>query len=313
MANYKTGDIIRLTRIATGMSQEELSDGICSVETLSRIENGKHKIKKDTYYRLMARMERTPGKNYAVCSGKNMSLLEERREFETAMRKFDYALAEEYLTKLKSKIADDAANQQYLKKAEALVEYHNKRIGVETLIELLEEAIRITIPEYETYLEKIYPYTEQEVLNLMNLANAYRNANQKEKAMTIYQALLDSLGTGYMMERDRATLEIVIMRNMALVLGELERYEESTELLIAALKRSKERRYGHMLPTALAQIAWNIMHQIERGEVDVSEAERAKCYTRQAYYIAAARDEYKIKESMREYYEKTFGEKITIS
>ena len=39
MANYKAGDVIRLTRNAVGMTQEELSDGICSVETLSRIEN----------------------------------------------------------------------------------------------------------------------------------------------------------------------------------------------------------------------------------------------------------------------------------
>ena len=33
MANYKAGDVIRLTRNAVGMTREELSDGICSVET----------------------------------------------------------------------------------------------------------------------------------------------------------------------------------------------------------------------------------------------------------------------------------------
>ena len=47
MANYKAGDVIRLTRNAVGMTQEELSDGICSVETLSRIENNRHKIKRE--------------------------------------------------------------------------------------------------------------------------------------------------------------------------------------------------------------------------------------------------------------------------
>ena len=49
MGNYNVGDMIRLSRIAKKMTQEELSEGVCSVETLSRIENGKHKVKSDTY------------------------------------------------------------------------------------------------------------------------------------------------------------------------------------------------------------------------------------------------------------------------
>lgn len=53
MAYYRAGEIIRLNRIALGMTQEELSEDICSVETLSRIENGHHKVKKETYKRLM--------------------------------------------------------------------------------------------------------------------------------------------------------------------------------------------------------------------------------------------------------------------
>ena len=48
MANYRAGDVIRLTRQAVGMTQETLCENICSVETLSRIENGKHKVKRET-------------------------------------------------------------------------------------------------------------------------------------------------------------------------------------------------------------------------------------------------------------------------
>ena len=53
MSNYNVGDIIRLTRLSIGMSQEELSDDICSVQTFSRIENGKVNVKKNTYQQLM--------------------------------------------------------------------------------------------------------------------------------------------------------------------------------------------------------------------------------------------------------------------
>ena len=50
MANYKVGDIIRLTRKSVGMSQEEIAFlAELTPETISRIESGKHKITQNTY------------------------------------------------------------------------------------------------------------------------------------------------------------------------------------------------------------------------------------------------------------------------
>ena len=46
-----------------------IRDSICSVETFSRIERGKTKIKGDTYKKIMERLERNTDKFYAVCSG----------------------------------------------------------------------------------------------------------------------------------------------------------------------------------------------------------------------------------------------------
>ena len=40
MAYYRAGEVIKLNRIALNMTQEQLCEGICSVKTLSRIENG---------------------------------------------------------------------------------------------------------------------------------------------------------------------------------------------------------------------------------------------------------------------------------
>lgn len=312
MANYRTGDVIRLTRQAVGMTQETLCENICSVETLSRIENGKHKVKRETYRRLMERMERIPEKNYAICTGKHMELLEEKQEFEDAVSKFDYEKADICLQRLKEKIGDGVLNEQYIVKAEALADYDNKRIDVGELIVRLEAAIRMTLPEYERYLDKEYPYTEQEVLALMNLAGAYRRAKRYEDGIKIYRALLKSLQLGYMMERDSVILEIMVMRNMALIYGETEKYEESNKLLKEAIQLSKEMDYGTMLPTALWQMAWNMMHQIENGERDCLEIVCAKAYTRQAYYIAAARDEYMLLEAIRNYYERKFEENVEI-
>ena len=123
MANYKAGDVIRMTRKSIGMSQETLCDGICSVETLSRIENGKHREKKETYEHLMARMERTTGKNYAICTSDDMELLEERTHLEDALTKYDYSEAERYLNLLKEKVSDNILNKQFIKNTEAVLWY----------------------------------------------------------------------------------------------------------------------------------------------------------------------------------------------
>lgn len=56
MANYRANDVIRLTRKAVGLSQEAISEGICSVETFSRIERGKTKIKGDCEFPYKSRV-----------------------------------------------------------------------------------------------------------------------------------------------------------------------------------------------------------------------------------------------------------------
>ena len=164
MANYRVRDVIRLTRKAAGITQEQLSDGICSVETLSRIENGKHAVKRETYSQLMARMGRNTSRCYALCMSKDMELLEERIWLEDALAKFDYREADRYLSILKRKIADTPMNQQYIARIEGLLDYRNKRIDAEEWIKREENAIRLTVPEYEKYLfiekkEDAFPFT----------------------------------------------------------------------------------------------------------------------------------------------------------
>ena len=53
MVYYNANEVIKLTRKAMGLTQEELSEGICEVVTLSRIENGHTSVKRSTYKKLM--------------------------------------------------------------------------------------------------------------------------------------------------------------------------------------------------------------------------------------------------------------------
>lgn len=185
MANYRVGDIIRLTRIASGLTQEQLSENICSVETMSRIENGKHGVKKDIYQKLMEKMNRNPERSYAICVDKDMQIIEERAAFEEAMTRHDFERADEYMTLLKEKAGESVLTKNYVRRESAFLDFYQNRITSTELVEILEELAEETVPDYRRYMEEkiIFPFTEQEIILFKRLAVAYGRNDKNELAL----------------------------------------------------------------------------------------------------------------------------------
>lgn len=316
MANYRAGDVIRLTRNAAGMTQEQLSEGICSVETLSRIENGRHAVKQSVYEQLMARMERDTRKNYAVCVSKDMELLEERIWLEDALSKHEYEKAERYLDIVKSKIEDSSISRQYVERLEGVVGYQLGRIGGEELVQKLEKAIKITVPYYEYHLyienkEQVYPFTELEIYILISLASAYGYIGQPHKSIQINEALLSCLKVGYMDENSIIKLQMVIENNYVKALERAGKYQEALEKARKVLKLAVINNYGKMLPPALLEISWNIRKICNDSGGNLDDIEQdTKRMLRQAYYIAAARKDYVTLKIIKKYYLKCFAEGV---
>lgn len=312
MSNYRAGDVIRMTREYIGISREELSDGICSPQTLYRLECGKTRVKKELYAKLMAKMERVPGKNYAVCVGKNMELLEERELLEAAMRRFDYEKADEYVKKLKEKADDNLITKQYVKKAEALVDYYCKRCSGEETIERLKESIRLTLPEYEKCLEKRFPFTEQEIMNLMSLAGAYFHTDKEEKAIKIYRKLLECLDMDYIFGENVEHIKGIVMRNLSAAYFSIGKREEALELNGICLKRAKKKNNGRDFHVLLGDRAAIILELVKTGKKDKAEMYEIKKYLRQSYILAAARGDHICAQVIENAYKKEFGETIVI-
>lgn len=316
MANYRAGDVIRLTRNAVGMTQEQLSDGICSVETLSRLENGKHAVKQSVYEQLMARMERDTRKSYAVCVSKDMELLEERIWLEDALSKHEYERAEIYLDIVKRKIEDSCISRQYVERLEGVVGYRLGRIGAEELVQKLEKAIRITVPDYECHLyienkERVYPFTELEIYTLMSLASAYGYIEQPHKSIQIYEALLLCLKAGYIDENSAIKLKMVIEDNYVRALERAGKYKEALEKAREVIKSAIINNYGKIIPPILLEISWNKRKICKDNGENLDDIEQdTKRRLRQAYYIAAARKDYVNLGIIKNYYLECFGEEV---
>lgn len=158
MGRYRLGDIIRMTRKSLSITQEQLSEDICSVETLSRIETGKQNPSRDVYELLMERMGRIRDRAYSMLSVSDFKVLEKTIQFEECIHARDYHKAEYILDDIKMKLGDSQLDKQFLIRAQSLVDYRLGRISPDEFLEELKKAITITIPNYEKVSIANWPY-----------------------------------------------------------------------------------------------------------------------------------------------------------
>ena len=291
MAYYNANEMVRLTRIAKGITQEELCFGICDVSTLSKMENGHFKIKQTTYHKLMEKMGRMPEKRYAILLDKEGRISEDRTEWERAYKSQDYEEAEKHLRKMKESADDNLLTKQYLVRAEALIDYRLKRISADELINRIDAAIRITVPEYEKYLgqEKVFPFVKEELLTLMSLGNAYRKVGKCEQSIQIYERILKCLNTGYINEPDSSTMAITVKYNVIRMHTAMGKHVEALAECDECLRLCKERDYSSILLSFLTAKAHNYVRLVEKGQLGEEGLSIAKKLLQQAYGLAIAR------------------------
>ena len=310
MSNYRAGDVIRLTRIANGISQEALSEGICSVQTLHRIENGKTRVKQELYRKLMEKMERIPEKNYAVCVGRDMELLEERFHFENAMNCYDYENAEKHLNSMKEHADNNIITEQYLRRAQNLLLYYQKKIDEAELIRQLEASLSLTVPDYMHMLDKNFPFTEQELLHLMSIANAYAHQNQFDDSILILKKVIRCIEMEYMSGPYTEHMKLICKRNLAVYYLWKKEYRKAFFILQECLEIVKIGNEGNHLLKILNDIGCAIMEQIESGEGDINNIFLAKKCIIQAYYMALAKDNKMFAEKEKKNFMEYFHEEI---
>ncbi len=312
MANYRVGDIIRLTRIASGLTQEQLSENICSVETMSRIENGKHGVKKDIYQKLMEKMNRNPERSYAICVDKDMQIIEERAAFEEAMTRHDFERADEYMTLLKEKAGESILTKNYVRRESAFLDFYQNRITSAELVEILEELAEETVPDYRRYMEEkiIFPFTEQEIILFKRLAVAYGRNDKNELALEISEMLLRSLRSKYMIEWKKN--ELSVYGNMARYYQKIGQYEVAYNINDTLIYEAKKYDNGILVEESLFDKAWDILREIRNGKREKEEIEECKKLMRKAYYLSLSRNDQTNMKIFSDYYATQFGESIGV-
>lgn len=288
MGRYRLGDIIRMTRKSLSITQEQLSDGICSVETLSRIENGNQNPNRDTYELLMERMGRIRERAYSMLSISDFKVLEKMKQFEDYSKLYDFYQADIILREIKKILGDSILDKQFLIRAESLVDYHLNRISKEEYLESVQKAIQLTIPKYGTISLSNWPLNHNEAVLLINISIAFAERGDYKQAIDILEDVNIAMNQSYMEELQRVTFKVTIANNLSKWYGLVGSHDKAIEIANEGIMMCKKYNLGNALPNLLYGIAWNKEQLIDKGVLlPVNNRECLK-YLKQAYYIASA-------------------------
>lgn len=229
MEAYRIGEIIREERIRKRISQEELCFGICSVATLSRIENSAQNPSFKVREALLERLGHST-ENLVIYAEDNEirkhRLEDEIRAGIVHWQEID-GLLERYGELIAVRGTEDRLEEQFYKMAEAIQAFYTKAWEWERIREQLTEALQITMPGYQPgQIEGIRLLTATELQILNNIALTYAKEEENEKAIHILQFLV------YYLEKDRLNVESpgkyypVLLYNLVVILDRENRFKE---------------------------------------------------------------------------------------
>lgn len=274
---YCLNQVIRSRRRLLGISQETLADGICEPRTLSRIENYGGNLHRKNRKELLQRVNMSGERyDYEVITDQYEDYIL-RSELDRAIVLGKWDSAVRLLSLLHQRVPDIPTNRQYLQKNEAQIDearLHNSdsQPSEWEMKDRLEAAIGFTLP---MDIEKIGEWpvgslSVNEILTLIEYAFHYKKRRMHEKCLSILLYIKSCLQCS---ETDLAYYEDLYTRvgiNVASVLGDLGRYQESNEVTISCMKLSLENQNTRRISQYLYGIAWNMAQQLP----DCPEAER---------------------------------------
>ncbi len=280
MQNFFLGDYIRQRRLELGLTQEQVCEGICEPITLSRIENGKQTPSRVRINAILQRLDLPDDRYYALLTKNELEIEALEKEIVACNATGRVEEGFKQIEKLEAFAEGEPLIQQFIIRSRLLLEQVEKRYTEQEEIEILTQAIRLTVPDFNTEEIEKKLYTRDEIKIINQIANAYSCAGNQKKAADIFYQMLKYIRKHIKETITSAGVLPMILYNYARVLDLAGRYEEGIEYAL----ETKEVciKYGHYqyLPRCI-EIYGECCYFL--GKIEESK----KAY-RQAYYICEA-------------------------
>lgn len=277
MSVYNIGTFIKYRRSELGLTQEELSEGICSVTTLSRIETGSHPPTRAHAQALLQRLGGTDFFPY-VASEKEFEMLELQWETRLALARHDIKSAKELIQKLTdySDIFSDIDRQLF---EVMYTSINSDEFSDEEALKRYEDALKIT---HSSYRKDNLPgaLSHEEAAALSNIAIRYDILGERETAIKIFYHL-KKYYENYVTDIEEARRALpTIIYNLTKILGLCGRYDECIDVCDQGIAFCKKYSRCEKLAQILYNKAWSLNR---RGKN--SDAKEALQSAKEAYCL----------------------------
>ena len=237
------GEMIRTMRKQAKLSLKDLSQGICSVANLGKIENDE--IQGHIHYLepILQRLGRDPMLycNFFL-SKKDFEARELRDSINLLLsqRKFDEATI--LLAKLKTyKAYKTKANLQFIKRVEAEIFALDHKKSHQKTQKMLLDAINVTLPDFDEEKIESYALSLDESIIIRELAVSVMESEDYNRAERIFESLIKNLNRRYVDEFEKARIYDSTVSNYTTCLGRKNKRHEAIKIIEEAENFNRSR------------------------------------------------------------------------
>lgn len=304
-----SNEIIAKCRKLCKLSQEKVSEDVCTVEQYSRIETGKCSPKEKSYRALMEKMNQAQERNRFFINAQEYCMHEKIRKIELKINGKETRKAAEEWEKIRREIADESLNnQQYIARYDALMKRYNEEIDFQEYIVEMENALRITMPEFEKGDIMNWPLSRMEIILLSSIASAYYTVGRNEEAKRIYYALWDSIAESSADSIYHITEYRLLSYNIGLLEGKEHNYTKAREILNCGIQSCMKAGRIEMIASFLYCLGWVLRR--EEKENDKENSKEACHFLEQAFYLGNMLNLPNLCNEICDYYEEEWDQKI---
>lgn len=239
MGNYPVGRLIFELRRRKGVSQEFLAEGICSVSTVSKIENGVQMPSRKVYEALLQRLGGSTRNCRLYISDYEMHKYVLEEKITQCMERKCYAEAARLLKEYEShrnKKEEDRLEKQFALLVRAELQRCRKD-GRGKALDLLWQAARISMPDLE--LEQLEQYRLlmlEEIRILERMAEIYYELGDSALAKRILFFLKEYTEYSEMDEMEKAQIYPKLVYRLACWMEADGRHQEQKELCESGIR-----------------------------------------------------------------------------
>lgn len=302
---YLIPEVMRQERRFTGKSQERVAIELgIDQKTISRIENGRYKPKRETFRKL----KEYYGMEMDICNASltvdDFELLEWERDVAREVFNRRYDEAERLYCKLKDKLdLGYNNNRQYCLHMDAMFDGINDNITKEEWLKQYEKAFAVT--RGNCSLEKLQGVVlnKEETMIMCGIVRVYAHTERNEKAIYVLEQMLKGFESSKVDVRYHYSSIALIYEHLAADYEESNQFDKAMEVYEKGIRLCLRCERGDMLGKY-------IMEKIYTWERRSGKKEACKNSYKQVHQLLKLMKMEETQKNLKKYYMNDYGEDI---